>query len=110
MDENSIRLHVHSELERIFPDAKSIYYRPPGDIILTRPSIVYDAVSEEPSYASNRPYTIGMSYQVTLLSDLPGYFEKRKIYDMSGVTVSHNSSYVSDDVVHDVFTITMNRM
>lgn len=107
MDNNATRLTLHAELAAAFPDL-TIYYSPPGNLELSRPCIVYEPKAEEPSWAGNKPYTIGTRYQVTILSDLPGYSNKRAIFDIDWVVISGNRSYTHEDVVYDVFTLSIN--
>jgi hypothetical protein len=107
MDDNTIRLNLHTLLEAAFPDLVA-YYRPPGNIKLARPCIVYEPKANEPSFSNNSPYVVGTRFQITFLSDLPGYPNKRDIFDISGIVVTGNRSYVSSDIVHDVFTISVN--
>lgn len=109
MTDEDIRLHLESEFEIHFPDLRT-YYRPPGDMILQRPCIHYEALQDQPSYSNNSSYTIGLRYKIMLLSDLPGYSARRGVYNISGITVLSNQQYVSDDVVHDVFIITVNAL
>lgn len=108
MDETATRLLFHTAVQSLFDDVK-LYFRPPGNLILQYPCIVYQPQSSEPSYALNKPYVIGETYQAILMSVLPGYSEKRKFYDLpESMIVTSNTSYVVDDLVHDVFTITVN--
>jgi hypothetical protein len=107
MDDNTIRLALQTLLEAAFPDL-TIYYRPSGDLELTRPCIVYEAKAIEPSFSNNTLYVAGTRFQVTFLSDLPGYANKRDMFNISGIVISVNRSYVSSDIVHDVFTISVN--
>ena len=107
MDDDTTRLNLHSQLVAAFPDL-SIYYRPSGNLKLTRLCIVYEPKADEPSFANNKAYTIGARFQITILSDLPGYSNKRAIFDIDWSAISGNRSYVSSDIVHDVFTISVN--
>lgn len=104
MDDDARRLYLQSTLESTFPDL-TVYYRPPGNIILERPCVIYEPKAYDPSYANNTAFVIGTRFQVTFLSDLPGYPQKESIMTMPEVSVSSNSSYVSEDIVHDVFTV-----
>ncbi len=117
MDDDAIRLALQSLLEAAFPDL-TIYYSPSGNLKLTRPCIIYEPKSLEPSYSNNAPYIIGTIFQITILSNLPGYANKRNIFNvlawsrlwsgMPGVVLISSRSYVSSDIVHDVFTISVN--
>ena len=116
MDNDEIRLYLHSLLVTAFPGL-NIYYRPPGNMKLTRPCIIYEPKAAEPSYANNNTYVVGTRFQVTVLSDLPGYPNREAMLDLpaktarwgtQGVAISGNQSYVSSNIVHDVFTISVN--
>lgn len=107
MDDDARRLYLQTQLESTFPDL-TVYYRPPGNIILERPCIVYEPRAYDPSYANNTPFVIGTRFQVMFLSDLPGYSNKENILSMPEVTVYGNNTYVSEDIVHDVFTVLVN--
>jgi hypothetical protein len=109
MDDDEIRLYLHSLLETYFPTL-NLYYRPPGNMKLTRPCIVYEPKETEPSYANNETYVVGIRYQITILSDLPGYANARNIFALPnhGCVISGNQTYVSSNIVHDVFTVSVN--
>ena len=109
MTDEDIRLHLESEFETHFPDVPT-YYRPPGDMILQRPCIHYEALEDQPAYSNNSTFTIGLRYKIMLLSDLPGYSGRRGVYNIAGINVLSNNQFVSDDVVHDVFIITVNAL
>jgi hypothetical protein len=109
MDDDEIRLYLHSLLETYFPTL-NLYYRPPGNMKLTRPCIIYEPKETEPSYSNNDTYVVGIRYQITILSDLPGYANTRNIFALPnhGCVVSGNQTYVSSNIVHDVFTVSVN--
>jgi hypothetical protein len=107
MDETAIRLALHTLLLAEFPDL-TIYYMPSGNLELTRPCIVYEPKAAEPSFANNETYVVGTRFQVTFLSDLPGYANKRAIFNIGGIVITGNRSYVSSDIVHDVYTLSVN--
>ena len=107
MDEDQIRLYLHSQLETTFPDV-GLYYRPSGNLIMERPCIIYEPKAFEPSFANSKAYVVGIQFQITLLSDLPGYLGVRKIFGMPGVVVNSTRMFVNDDIVHDVFTMSVN--
>ena len=107
MDNEEIRLYLHSLLETTFPGLP-LYYRPPGNLKLNRPCIVYEPKASEPSYSNNVTYVIGTRFQITVLSDLPGYSNTKNLFDISGIVISGNYTYASSSIVHDVFTISVN--
>lgn len=108
MDDGDNRLFLHSLLQDTFPGV-SIYYRPPGNILLNYPCIVYERRGFEPSFSNTSAYVVGNRYQVMFISRLPGYSNVKKMFDLQGqVIIGSNDSYESDDLVHDVFTISVN--
>jgi len=107
MDDEQIRLYLQSQLETAFPEL-TVYYRPPGNLLLDRPCVIYEPKSLEPSFSGNLTYVVGTRFQITLLSDLPGYADKRNVFNLPNVTVYSNNSYVSSDIVHDIFTVLVN--
>ena len=109
MAEASDRLYLQSILEETFPGI-TVYYRPPGDVILTRPYIVYTKLQREPTYANNLPYSIGTRFQITIISDRPGLMDLDVIFSMENVTVVSNNAFMEDDLAHDIFTVTINKI
>ncbi len=109
MDDETNRLNLQTLLENNFP-SWNIYYQPSGNMRLTRPCIVYEPKAFEPAYANNSAFTVGRRYQLSFLSDLPGNTESSAIFDLhgSGLMITSNRSYVNEDIVHDVFIISVN--
>lgn len=106
MSDEEIRLYLHAQMVEAFPDL-GIYYRPPGNTILRRPCILYESLKTDAAYANNTPYVVGTQFKVTLLSDIPG-INKRPMRHLTGVVVEDDRSFVAEDVVNDVFTISVN--
>lgn len=108
MDDRETRLYLHGLLSSIFPNL-GLYYQLSGNISVERPCIVYQKKALEPSFANNQAYSIGTRYQIMFLSDLPGYEDVRRIYELStsGISVVHNDDYISNNVVHNVFTVSV---
>jgi hypothetical protein len=103
MDED--RLVLHNQLLALFPALK-LYFRPPSKIILEYPCIVYDVTKLNANYSGNNPYNKGTTYRVTAMTNLPGFTEAKKMLDIPNSV--HTTSYVVDDIVHDIFNITIN--
>jgi hypothetical protein len=108
MDDDLARQYLHAKLEERFPDMAMVVYRPPGDLYLDKPCIVYEDVAHEPSFANNVPFVVGTKFNVTILSDLPGYGTPKDIYRIEGVTVTSSRSHVTKDIAHNVFTVSVN--
>lgn len=108
MDNEDRRLILHGRLVDLFP-TYGIFYNPPGDLLLSRPCIVYTDTQEEPSYANNLSYIVGTRFQVTVFEDLPGIGGLTSgIFDIPGITVNSNRKYITADVVHYVFNVSVN--
>jgi len=106
MTEDAIRLYLHAQLEEQFPDV-GLYYMPPGNMILERPCLIYEPQRAEPSFANNSAYVVGLKYQLTLLSDLPGYPCVRKMYQMPAVIVTSSRTIVIEDIVNDIYSVSV---
>lgn len=103
------RLYLHGKLNELFPELTA-YYSPPGDLILERPCIVYSAQQLEPSYANNLPYSIGRRFQITFLTDRPGVDGLDDMFRIPNVAVSNHQSFTKEDVTHDIFIVTINKI
>jgi hypothetical protein len=106
MDDEDIRLFLQSALETAFPGL-TVYYRPTGNIAKTRPCVVYEPRKTIPSYSNNAPFVVGREFQVSILSDVPGY-NTRPMFSIPGITNRSNNSFISEDIVHDVFIVAVN--
>jgi hypothetical protein len=109
MDETIIRESLQMAVEAKFPDLK-VHYIPSGNQRLVYPCIVYEPRKLDAVYSNNEPFVIGRRYQVTLLSERPGFFTVSDMLEMSNpkIVIRHNNTFVEDDIVHDVFTISVN--
>lgn len=109
MQNDESRLYLHNLLKEKFPSL-AVYYNPPSTEILSRPCIVYTLLKRSPAFANNSVYVLGKQFQVTILSNTPG-IDVDPIFGVSdggGATVVSNTSHVTNDIVHDVFTIGIN--
>jgi hypothetical protein len=106
MDKEEVRLVLQTGLETTFPDL-TVIFRPSGNHKLTYPCVTYEPKTEEVSFAGNRPYTIGTQFQVMFISPVPGYAATRSIYSLQGVVVVSNNSFTTNDLVHDVFIVSV---
>lgn len=109
MADEDRRLYLHSLLVALFPDL-TIFYRPSGNMRLERPCLVYEPKAREPSWANNSPFVVGSRFQITILSDRPGYTNSELVFSLSssGIVVTSNNTYTSNDIVHDVFVVSVN--
>jgi hypothetical protein len=80
-----------------------VYFQPPANVQMTYPAIVYERDRADSKYADNKPYSVTKKYQVTLVSRNPdeSIFEALAALPMC----AHESSYVADNLNHDVFSM-----
>lgn len=109
MHDDEDRLYLHNMLTELFPSFTA-YFNPPSNKLLSRPCIVYTLLTRTAAYANNSPYVLGKQFQVTILSDAPGE-SVDAIFDVTnygGAAIVSNTSHITNDIVHDVFTISIN--
>ena len=108
MDKEEVRLSLQTALEATFP-ALPVIYRPSGNLSLTYPCIIYEPKKEEPAFASNKAYVIGTQFQVTIISNLPGYADTRLMYNLlsQGIIIVNSNNFATSDLVHDVFIVSV---
>lgn len=99
---DSARLALHAMLQAALPNFK-LYFRPPSKIILEYPCAVYDLRKSGGLYADSQLYSDGFMFQIVVMTNIPGFTGHADILALTGA--SHETSYMSDDIVHDVFTI-----
>lgn len=104
MDEEELRLYLQTQLETL---GWGVFYRPPGNVFLQRPCIIYEPLKAQVSHANNTPYVVGSQFKVTALSDLPGV-SSRAIFSLQGIVVEDHRAFTYQDVVNDVYTISVN--
>lgn len=100
------RLYLHNLLADLYPNLE-IYYQPSTNLTLVYPCIVYSLSDIDSINANNKPYTINSVFKVIVirqLSDRNGIFLK-KMFTIP-YTI-HNTSFTSDNLVHNQFTITI---
>lgn len=94
----------HNQLEAIFPGL-NLYYRPPTNLLLEYPCIVYDVKNFNASRANNAVYVNGTTFRATVMSVLPGYEDTRNMLQLAHS--EHINSFISDGIVHEVFDISL---
>lgn len=96
------RLKLHSILSAI---CERVYFQPPENAKIKYPAIIYSRKRLDEKYADNIGYMVSTSFVVNViyadaLSDIP---EK-----ISEIPYSyHDRDYVSDNLYHSVFSITV---
>lgn len=97
------RTTLHTKMQEVYPEYR-LYFRPPTKLILEYPCIVYEPRTFDVTHSNNTPYNIGTIFNVTMMRPLPGDPEEAE--GMLSIQGSeHTTSFVRNDIVHDVFTI-----
>lgn len=83
--------------------SRNVYFQPPSTLQMSYPAIVYSRSSIQNKHANNNVYIQYDGYQLVVIykdpdSDIPKRVSKLPL-------CKHNSSYKSDNLNHDSFTI-----
>ena len=97
------RLTLHNRLCNIL-GSKNVYYKPPENIKLSYPCIIYDRENIDSKKANDNKYNNRVVYNVTLIykeaiNDLP-----MKLYNAFALC-NHSRSFKADNLNHDVFKL-----
>lgn len=100
------RLELHAILQTTLPGIP-LYFRPSSTLVMTYPCVVYDVEELTATHANNIFYAGGTRFKVTYICPLPGDDNPSVILrNIPGA--KHTSSFLSDDLTHDVFRIFIN--
>lgn len=98
------RLDLQFLLEDIL-ESRNVYYQPPESVKMKYPAIVYERDSINNEFADNIIYTQNTQYSITVIDKNPDSKIVKKISLLP--MCRHNRHFVSDNLNHDVFTITI---
>lgn len=96
------RRNLHEKLCEIL-GSRNVYYRPPEDVKMKYPCIVYDKDSESTDYADDIPYRRAIRYSVTVIDADPDSLIPSLVANLQ--TASFNRHYTSSNLNHDVYTL-----
>lgn len=82
-----------------------IYFRPPTNMTLQYPCVVYTTTQFPRNFANDTTYVSGETYEVSFISPNPGSDDHKRLQTIP--YASHIRSYVSDNLVHDVYRISI---
>lgn len=97
------RIELQYKLEDILGSNK-VYYRPPENIKLTFPCVVYRLRGGDIDYADNKPYSFRRSYDVQLI-------HKSADSDLIDALISSfpyirfENSFIIDNLIHENFIL-----
>lgn len=102
----STRKELSDFLRSVLDDYKdNVYFQPPESLKLKFPCIIYELGSYSPVKADNKAYHINESYSVTLVTRNPDTEIGKRILSIE--TAKFDRYFVSDNLYHYVFTITL---
>ena len=96
------RLELQSKLEELF-GSRNVYYRPPENIKMSYPAIVYLKVRPDIKRANDQVYLQKNCYEIIVVSKSPDNPVIYKLIDLQ--YCSYDRNYISDNLHHDVFTL-----
>lgn len=100
------RLELQSKLEEIL-GSRNVYFQPPTNLVMRYPCIRYTRSKINSVKADNKKYLKNVSYELTLISINPE--EDHIISQIEDLDYcEHGRHYISDNLHHDIFTITTN--
>ena len=94
------------ELQTIFEGllkSRNVYYNPPASVRMSYPAIVFNRGRINNIFAANSVYRQTYPYEVTVITRDPDAEIIDKISKLP--MCSFNTSFVSDNLYHNVFTI-----
>ena len=97
------RLKLQSLLEEAL-GSKQVYFQPPSSIRMKYPAIVYSRNNIENVSANDSVYVQHYSYQITVMDYNPDSEIVKKIAMIP--VIRFGNHFTSEDLNHDVFTIT----
>lgn len=97
------RLKLQLILESIDPKAK-VYYQPPSSLSIVYPCMIYKDAPSHINRASDGLYRYVRCYELSYISKSPNMEISKEILSRFNYS-KMNSSYVSDGLIHSIFTI-----
>lgn len=83
--------------------SRNVYYKPPSNISMKYPAIVYSRDRINNKFADNKTWKQDYSYQIIVIDKDP---DSEIVYKVSQMPMCrHDRHYVSDNLNHDVFTL-----
>lgn len=102
------RLQLDDKLRAIMKDicgSENVYYQPPANLVMKYPCIRYERSRLTDVAADDDAYLRRTRYSVTVIDSDPDSDIVAAVWDLR--YCSHDRHYISDNLNHDVFTITV---
>lgn len=85
--------------------SRNVYFQPPESVKMKYPAIRYSRSGIDITYADNSNYRQDVSYMITVIDRDPDSDVVERVSQIPHI--SHDRSYVADNLNHDVFTLYM---
>lgn len=96
------RLELHAILVDLL-GSENVYFQPPPTVQMDYPCIVYGRDDADTEFADNRPYSVKVRYQVTIIDQNPDSIIPGKVAQLSSCTF--NRFFTADKLNHDVYQL-----
>lgn len=97
------RLQLHEELCAIL-GSRNVYFQPPESVKIKYPAIIYRTYNRNDIIADDKRYRNLVAYEVVHATRDPDSETPEELMN-SFQYISHRSTYTSDNLHHDVFTL-----
>lgn len=98
------RQQLQTKLEAIL-GSRNVYFQPPENYQMHYPCFRYTSQPGAMTYANNLPYRYEARYTVTYITRDPENLDFVKNFVRQFQMCSHDQSYVSDHLYHEVFDL-----
>ena len=96
------RLDLQSKLEKLL-DSNEVYYKPPKNIMMRYPAILYNLKDIVLNHADDSSYTKRNRYEVIVIDKKPDNPVISKLLDLP--YCSYDRQYIADNLYHDVLIL-----
>lgn len=96
------RLALHTMLEMLL-GSKNVYFQSPESVILKYPCIIYKLGTIDTTFASNKPYSHGKKYTLTLIDKNPDTPIIDSLKFLPSCTFDRY--YIADNLNHYIFNL-----
>lgn len=97
------RHNLHDQLVEIL-GSNNVYYQPPASVRMNYPAIRYSLEKRDAKKADNKVYTTSKKYTIVVIDvDPDSEIPDRLLMNLP--MCNHTSRYISDNLYHDVFTV-----
>jgi hypothetical protein len=96
------RLELQTFLEELL-GSDYVYFQPPTNIAMHYPAIVYNRDYQQVLHADNRPYSLRIRYQVTVIDRDPDSLIPDKIAMLPLTTYVRH--FTADSLNHDIYDV-----